>query len=55
VVPGSVYLPPDADVLAGDLLTIDGDVYQVRSSRIMPDPVNGSAGCVVAEVSREEP
>lgn len=47
---GTVYCDPDVDVLPGDVLTIDGTFYTVRTVRLIPDPANLGNDCLAVEV-----
>lgn len=46
-----IYLDEGADVLPGDVLTVDTYTFTVRSVSPMPDPATTGAGCLLVEVS----
>jgi len=50
VMAANVYTAPTADVMPGDILTIDGADWQVRTAMDVPDPSGGDAGCRVMGV-----
>lgn len=48
---GSVYLPEDAPAADGMTIAVRGTVFALSAVRLVPDPIGGVAGCLVASVS----
>jgi len=48
---GAAYFDADADVQAGDIVTINTVPYQVRAVRPVPDPAGTGADCLAAAVT----
>jgi hypothetical protein len=51
---GSVFLPPDAPVADGMVLTARGRRYVLSSTHLVVDPIGAGNDCMVASVSELE-
>jgi|SRR5215472_1598370 len=48
---GTLYLPPDANPVAGMTALVRGTVYALAQVRLVADPIGGALGCWAAAAS----